>query len=687
LGFTQADRPFRVKTPLGNDVLLLDSFQGEEGVSQPFRYTLQMLSENLSLDLQGLLTKPLVLTFKLPKEQERHIHGNINRIAQLENTEDGLAAYEAEVVPWLWFLSLFTDCCIFQNLNAKEIIEQLFTARGFRDFEFDLQGDPPKREYCVQYRETDLNFVSRLLEEEGIYYYFEHTEEKHKLLLSDKKQAFDSCPKQKTAQYGLGNPTHEDDRVSSLQRESRVHTAMVSLNDYNFKQPNLGLLSQSPKLQPGEIYDYPGKHETKAGGERFATIRLEEQEVQNLTFSGDSTCRGFQSGYKFELKEHSLDDLNDEYAILSLHHSGRNPSYRSDSGASFMYRNRFRAIQADVTFRPPRLSAKPVIEGSQTALVVGKSGEEIWVDPFGRVKVQFYWDREGKKDENSSCWIRVSHTFAGKNWGAIHLPRIGQEVIVSFLDGDPDRPIITGRVYNGEQMPPYALPDEQTTSTMKSMSSKGGGGFNELRFEDKKGSEQVFVHGEKDLDIRVKHDRKEWIGRNRHLIVQNDKREKIGRDSHTQVVRDEVAKIGRDHHVEIDGKEAIKITGSHSMSVTGDVIEQFTGNHSSQVTQNLYLKGMQVVIEADIGLTLKVGGNFVTLDPSGVAIVGTPFVMINSGGAALSGTPGSLESPIPPVDPTEADDDDPGGQTTVTPGETADCATITLDTISPADPQ
>jgi len=291
--------------------------------------------------------------------------------------------------------------------------------------------------------------------------------------------------------------------------------------------------------------------------------------------------------------------------------------------------------------------------------VVGKSGEEIWTDKYGRIVVQFYWDREGNADENSSCWIRVAQGWAGNQWGSIYTPRIGQEVVVTFLDGDPDRPLITGSVYNAGQMPPYALPGEQTKSTVKSYSSKGGGGFNEIRLEDKKGSEQIFIHSQKDIDIRIENDRKEWIGQDRHLIVTRDKMEQVQRDSHTDITRDQIEKIGRDHHVTINGKAAVKITGSNSLAVTGDVIEQFSGNHSSQVTQNLYLKAMQVVIEASVGLTIKAGSNFITIGPSGVAITGT-IVQINSGGSALSGSAGSLVSPLSPTDPAQADKADPG---------------------------
>ncbi len=683
--FTQSDRPFRVKTTLGDDALLLESFEGDEGVSQPFRFVLRMLSENPSLDLESLLKKPVVISMQLPDESDRHIHGNISRITQLESGEDGLIAYEAEIVPWLWFLTLFSDCRIFQNKTAQEIVEGVFGDRGFSDFRFEVQGQLPTREYTVQYRETDLNFVSRLLEEEGIFYFFEQTVDKHTLVLSDSKSSFADCPNQGNARYApVSGVVSHDDVISSLHREQRVRTGKVSLTDYNFKQPNVSLQANSSGNQVGEIYDYAGGHDTKDGGDRYARINLEAQEAQLLTVRGESSCRGLECGFKFKLTDHYRDDANQVYTVLSLRHEARNASYRSGSSGGHFYRNQFSAIPATAPFRPTRVARKPIVQGSQTARVVGKAGEDIWVDNYGRVKVQFYWDRQGMRDENSSCWIRVSQAWAGKNWGAMQIPRIGQEVIVDFLEGNPDRPIITGRVYNAEQMPPYALPDAQTKSTVKSMSSKGGAGFNEIRMEDLKGSEQVFVHGEKDMDIRVKNDRKEWIGNDRHLNVQNDKLEKIVQDSHTQWGRDQIEKIGRDHHLEIDGKEAIQITGSHSMSVQGDVIEEFKANHSSQVTQNLYLKGMQVVIEADLGLTLKVGPNFVTLDPSGVAIMGVPIVQINSGGAALSGTPGSLESPIAPKDPVVADNAEPGGQTTVPPGEPVTPATMTLDTISPS---
>jgi type VI secretion system secreted protein VgrG len=294
-------------------------------------------------------------------------------------------------------------------------------------------------------------------------------------------------------------------------------------------------------------------------------------------------------------------------------------------------------------------------------VVVGPAGEEIFPDKYGRVKVQFHWDRDGKGDLASSCWLRVAQSIGGKQWGSIFIPRIGQEVIVAFQEGDADQPLVVGSVYNAEEMPPYELPSEKTKTVLfKSNSSPGGQGFNEIRIEDKKGHEQIFVHGERDLDVRIKNDRREWIGNDRHLVVKRDKVEEIERDEHIVIKRDLAEKIERDHHLDIDGKQAIKITGSQSLSVQQDVAEEFKMNHSEQVTLNYYLKAMNIVIEGMMGITLKVGGNFITINPGGIQIVGMPAVMINSGGAPLVGVPAMLVPPMAAKVAEIADNADPG---------------------------
>ncbi len=667
---TQIDRPFRVNTKLGSDVLLLDSFHGTETISKPYAFSLKLLSEDPKVALKQLLSTPMVISIELPGGKERHLHGLVNRAVQLEFGEDGLVAYQVEIVPWLWFLSLFTDMRIFQNKTAPEIIEQVFKDRGFSDYKLQLQGSYPKREYCVQYRETDLNFVSRLMEDEGIFYFFQHTTEKHTLVLADNPQAIQDCPELATARYvPLAGDVTEDDTVFTLLHEQKVYPGMSSLSDYDFEKPNTSLRATIAGEQKGEIYDYPGKYKTKADGEHYAKVRLEEQEVKLSIVRGDSSCRAMQSGFKFELKDHYRDDENQAYTVISVTHNAQNTSYRSGSAEGFTYQNGFEAIPNSVVFRPPRLAVKPVVKGSQPALVVGKAGEEIWTDKYGRVKVQFYWDREGKKDEKSSCWIRVAQTVAGKGWGGIQVPRINQEVIVDFFEGDPDQPIIVGRVYNADQTVPYALPDEQTKSAYKSMSSKGGGGFNEIRFEDKKGSEQVFIHAQKNLDTRVKNNEFKNIEKDLHLVVEQNHFEHIKNDHHTKIDNDEVQQIGRDHHVQIGGKESIKVGGSHTLQVSGDVVQVFQKSHAEDTSMSIFLKaGTSITIEAGTGITLKCGSNSVVIDPVGVTVTGNMVVLdgkmtrINSGpgSPAMPGVPGIAIPPMSAKLAQDADKADPG---------------------------
>jgi type VI secretion system secreted protein VgrG len=667
---TQIDRPFRIKTSLGDDALLLNSFTGEERVSTPFRFVVELLAEDPNIDMQGLLRKPAVLSIKLDDDTERHIHGLFNRVALTEYGADGMAVYRGELVPWLWFLTMYSNCRIFQNKSVPDILEQVFNDRGCTDYQLKLQGTYKARDYCVQYRETDFNFVSRLMEDEGIFYFFEQTEEKHTLVLADDKASFKACPHKAKARYSpsLGGRLDED-TIFGIEQENRVNTGTASLSDYDFEKPNTSLYATLSGSEPAEYYDYPGKYTTKDEGDHYAKLRLEEREVALVTVRGKSNCMGLECGYKFTLAEHFRDAANQDYTLLAIGQHGKNTSYRAGTPQPFEYVNDFEAIPNSVAFRPPRQARKPVIPSTQTAVVVGKSGEEIWTDQYGRIKVQFYWDREGTRDENSSCWIRVAQTWAGKSWGAIFLPRVGQEVVVSFLEGDPDRPLITGSVYNADQTVPYTLPDFQTKSTIKSNSSKGSAGFNEIRFDDTKGSEDVFIHAEKNADIRVKNDEYKNVLNNLSLTVGNDVYEKYGNDHHLEVVNNEMIKIDVDHNLKVGGKQAIQVTGSHSLQVTGDVIEVFSGNHSEKTSMNLYIDaGIGIVIEGTSGITLKCGSNSVVIDPSGVTVTGSLIVLdgkltrINSGpgSPAMSGTPGNAVSPAAPKAPTDADDADPG---------------------------
>jgi type VI secretion system secreted protein VgrG len=665
--YTQENRLLQVFTPLGKDVLLLQSLTGHEGISSLFHFDLRMHSEKRDISFEDIVGKPaLVKIIRADGDFERLIHGVISSFTQ-GGSSVNFAHYHATLVPSLWLLTRTTDCRIFQEKSVPDIIQQILKEYGAIDFSLRLHGNYEPREYCVQYRETDFNFVSRLMEEEGIFYFFEHAEDKHTLVLADHPSEFKPCPGQPSARYEVltGEKLRVEDVIDGWSYGQEVKSGKFEARDFNFEKPSMKLVAavdgkDSHKL---EIYDYPGEYPKINIGEQLIKVRMEEENTSRVIASGNGNCRAFIPGFRFELKDHYRADLNQEYVLTHVYHTadqGDNYETTSEDAAEvFEYANSFQCIPHPTPFRPPRTTPVPIVHGSQTAIVVGPAGEEIYVDKYGRVKVQFHWDREGDYNEKSSCWVRVSQNWAGKRWGAMFIPRIGQEVIVDFLEGNPDNPIITGRVYNGESMPPYTLPDEKTKSAIKSYSSKGGGGFNEIRFEDKKGDEQLFFHAEKDMDIRVKNDRREWIGRDRHLIVKRDKREKVERDTHALITRDQIEEIGRDHHLKIKGKEAIEITGSRSLKVTGDVNEEFTSNHSQQVTGSLYLKGMNVVIEAMTSLTIQVGGNFVNINPGGVFIQGT-MVMINSGGSAGAGSPGSLVPPTAPQEAEIADTADPG---------------------------
>ncbi len=689
--YSQDHRLIAVDTPLGKDVLLLQELTGYEGVSRLFSYELDLLAfENDSIAFKDIVGKKISITLHLPDGTPRYISGYVSRFTQGETDDRLFTHYHAQVVPWLWFLTRQADCRIFQNLAVPDIISQVFNLFDFKDFRLSLKGSYPQLEYCVQYRETSFNFVSRLMEEFGIFYYFDHsTKGKHTMVLADQSSTLPVCPSSPvsydTEVGGLDDP----EVINNWHVGQEVRTGKCTVTDYNFTTPSTSLLANDPTVvdlaasQPLELFDYPGLHTTKDQGDTVAKVRMQEEEAGYMVVSAAGNCRGLMSGYSFELKNHYRADQNINHVVTEVRHfasAGQSYTTAGTHGGE-TYSNNLTCIPASVTYRPARVTPKPFVQGPQPALVVGKSGEEIWVDKYGRVIVQFYWDRLGKKNENSSCWIRTSQPWAGGNWGAMWIPRIGQEVLVSFLEGDPDRPVITGRVYNADQMPPYTLPDYQTRSTFMSRSSKGGGAsnYNELRFEDLKGKEQIFMNAEKDMDLRVENDSREFIGANRHLVVTANQTEQVQADKHLHVQGNHFEKIDSNMSLQVGGNQMESVTGNKSLSVTGNQSESVTGNVSLAVTGNqdvtnmayamksntaIHLNaGMSAVIEAGMELTLKAGANFIDIGPAGIFISGTPMVFINSGGAAGSApdaSPQSPDSPTAPKDPDTADDGSKG---------------------------
>jgi type VI secretion system secreted protein VgrG len=588
MAFTQDNRPLRVSTSLGKDVLLLERFSGEEHISSPFRFNLEMLSEKAYIDPDTVLRKPVSVTVVNPGGEERYVHGIVNRFAT-SGRRAGLSSYRIEIVPWLWFLSLTSDCRIFQNLTALEIITKVFDDLGYSDYKLKVMGTLAKRVYCVQYRESSLAFVSRLLEDEGIYYYFEHTESSHTLVFTDVPMQLPNCPGVNKLRMAATQSYQVTDEplVTSVELESVAITEKIELTDYDFEKPSASLRAAHAEKEREEIYDYPGNYTSRTDGDRIVRLRLYQKEAERELLHGESNAPALTAGHLFELTDHPSRALNGSYYLVHVRHTASIPNYTTGAG-EFEYSSTFDAISLKIPYRPPLVTPRPQVMGSQTAVVVGPAGEEIYVDKYGRVKVQFFWDRQGKKDANSSCWVRVSSSWAGKNWGFIQIPRIGQEVIVDFLEGDPDRPIITGRVYNAEQMPPYALPANMTQSGVLTRSSKGGSAANanSIRFEDKKGSEQLYIHAEKNQDIEVEANETHWVG--------HDRRKTIDHDEITHVKHDRTETVDNDESIAIDGNrtesvgkdESISISGARTESVSKDESISIGGNRTESVSKN-----------------------------------------------------------------------------------------------------
>jgi type VI secretion system secreted protein VgrG len=617
--FSQKERVISVKTPLGEDVLLLEGFTGRETISRPFRFQLQLLSEDPDIDPASLLRESVVVTVRLPDDSERHIHGKVSRFRQVGGGAV-LHAYQAEVVPWLWFLSLSNDCRIFQNKSVPEIVDEIFSDYPDADFSNKCMGSYPPREYCVQYRESDLDFVTRLLAEEGIFYFFEHTNSGHRMILADDPNSIPKCAQKEVRVTTDPDKPSAGDLITVFEREMAVHSTSVTLTDYDDLQPSLNLLSSASDGSFEEVYDYPGKFTDTSQGERYAGLRLEALSAGKERIRGESRVRAFESGHQFELVGYPAKGLNKAYLLLAIEHKATDGSYRApDAGEGTDYRNRFQCIPAAVPFRPRRRRAKPRVLGSQTAVVVGPSGEEIYTDEHSRVKVQFHWDREGKKDENSSCWVRVSQPWAGKSWGAIAIPRIGQEVIVDFLEGDPDRPIITGRVYNATQIPPYGLPANKTQTGLKSRSSKSGDGatFNEIRMEDKKGEELLSLHAEKDKSVVVENDNTESVGHDESTSVENDQTVSVGNDQSLTVGNNQTISVGAkrsetvgsDHEESIGSNMALSVGESRTVSVgkslSEEVGEAATRNVGKSMSETV---GEKLTIQVGKDQAITVGG-------------------------------------------------------------------------------
>lgn len=692
---TQDGRMLNISTPLGKDYLLLNQLTATEEISGLFYVEVELLHEEnqagrkpTMVDAKELLGQAVTIAFTHRDATARTLSGIVNRFSQADR-DKRFTYYYATIVPNIWILTQNIQSRIFQHQTVPEILKKVF--EGF-EVSYEIQRDLKPRNFCVQYNESDFDFASRLMEEEGIYYFFDHTGGTDKLVIADTPQSHRDCPGKSELEYYL-KMTEEDVFVSSIGNfkvDYQLQSGKVSNWDHNFELPHNKLDSEQPSLfnvggnQKLEHYEYPGNYSRKydgidrSGGERPSDLQNvfpdKQTTVENRMGALDAGYRiaggygsfcGMTAGYKFKLKGHPTGEYNTQYIITSITHQvEQSPTYTSEDIVPEPYTNTFDCIahgSGNPAFLPLRRTPKPTVRGSQTATVVGPSGEEIFTDKYGRVKVQFHWDREGKYDSDSSCWLRVVQSWAGNQWGSMFIPRIGMEVMVDFLESDPDRPIITGCVYNKETMPPYTLPDEKTKMTIKSDSTKGGGGFNELRFEDKKGKEQIFIHAQKSMDIRVRNDRREFIGSDRHLIVNRDKRDRVRRDEHRIIERDLIEQIERDYHRKIEGKAAEEITQDYSRKIGLNNTEEVGLNFSAKTGAFHTIAAEVIVLEARSAITLKVGNSFININQGGIQI-DAPLTLINSGGLPLDGMQGTLVPPLEPEEAHIADNAEPGSK-------------------------
>lgn len=605
--------------------LVFRSMTGHEAISTLFEFRVRLISPTFGVSAGNLLGKDMSIEVSLATElggaDKRFLSGQLVEFGYVGKDDGDMHVYEAVLRPWLWYATRRSDFKIFQFKTVPEILHDVLGPYGFA-VEDKLSGSYRAWDYCVQYSETDFNFCSRLMELEGLHYYFEHDQGSHKLVLCDGMHSHAPLAHGPvTVPYHAGvlaAQILEQDFIEALSHNQSIVSGEFAADDYDFKKPNARI--DSTRSQPAghsqdryQMYDWPGGYTELGDGENYARVRMEQQAARREVIEGQGNLRHMAPGFLFELSRHPNAEENRRYLIEAVTYDFQENALRKDGAAfaaysegtsSTSYRQTFRVIPDSASYRTARVTPKPRTTGPQTAVVVGPAGEEIHTDQYGRVKVQFHWDRYGKRDENSSCWIRVSQVWAGSNYGAMHIPRIGQEVIVDFLNGDPDYPIITGRVYNAAQMPPWELPANMTQSGILTRSSKGGtpgdgmadspGTANALRFEDKAGQEQLWLHAQKDQLTEVENDEDKWVG--------NDRRKTIDRDEFNTVHRDRTEIVDRNEKINVHGWRTEEVDLDETITIHQNRTERVDLNEKISIGKNR---------SEDVGLneTIKVGVN------------------------------------------------------------------------------
>lgn len=710
------NRKIRMVGPLPRTKMFLKAAKVVEGLSKLSEITIDFMSTDRTLDLAELVGQSHTVKIKLGEEDNsassdgmqsnnedsgtwRDFMGTCVE-AQMIGLHEGYAFYTVQLRPWLWFLTRTTGCRIFQNMNTVDIIKKIFQDRGFADYTFDVLRTPDTRVYCVQYNETDYDFICRLMEEEGIYFFSTVKNGKDHLMLVDDSGKHKPVPDAATIDFAQreANYRRAADHIFEWRGAERVTSGKVTLRDYDFERPKADLTS-SVAIPTGrharknyELYRYPGHYRKTQLGGIYARVRMEAEACRHETRTGIGNVRTLATGHTFTLKDHKRSSENKEYLITGAVHLmqievqnedesqqlTRSTRAQGQTGATGKgapklpgtiefdednrdsYRCTLQTILKNVPFRAPQVTPWPEIPGILLAKVTGPAGEEIYTDKYGRIKVQFPWDREGKNDENTTCWIRHVTPWSGKNWGMIHIPRIGQEVVIQFEDGDPDRPICTGMLYNADLMPPYTLPENMTQSGIVTRSTKGGSAstFNELIFEDKKDGEFVRLQSEKDYFEKIKNNAVITVGMEKKdpgdytMTIYNHRNEYVKEGDSTfkvekgneirDIKTDKSEKIGQHSTKEVGGNLSSKVTGNEKHEISGNREASVTGNSKNSITGS-YTNDVtgSVTIESKQGITLKVGGNSIEITPAGITIKGT-MIETNANGMATHKSSGIM---------------------------------------------
>jgi len=698
--YNQERRLLRIDTVLGKDHVLLVSLRGRDAISSCFFYDLELASTDANIRPDAVLGTAATIWLNDAAGLSAPVNGIIAEFAMTQRAGRGLSMYRLRLVPSLWLLTRTSDCRIFQDKSVQQIVDQVLSDFGVSKKAWRLNGEHQKREYCVQYRETAHDFICRLLEEEGIYFYFLHDDHSHTVVFSDNNRGLTKCSNDKIA------ASPEPGAMGGIwewQDTYHFRSSQWALGDYNFETPSTSLTTNKKTIntvlakQKFEMFDYPGRYQAKGPGDTATKLRIEYEEAAYQVIAGEGACVGFDAGTYFTIANAEGDNKSKEYLLTSVEHTAEDWSLISQDAKPATYTNRFTCAPRSVPYRPEVKTSCPRIHGTQTAVVTGPGGSEIFTDKYGRIKVQFFWDRQGKKDEHSSCWVRVAQSWAGRSFGTWFLPRIGQEVVVTFLEGDPDRPLVVGSVYNAEMTVPFALPANKTQSGLRTHSSMGGSGANcnEFRFEDRKGSEMVTLHAEKDLETQTEHDAQHWVGHDETTTVDNNRTETVHANetitidknrtetvhmnetvnvdmnrSHTVALNEALTvgvarvhtvgaaeaitvgaaqtitvgaeqntAVGASQSTEVADNRSVSVGKDQTISVSGSETVSVTKDRSTNIGENETLEvGKKIAITAGDEIVLNTGSATITMKKNGdITIEGKQITIKGSGDVVIKG--------------------------------------------------